>query len=94
LEYNGAAMHGVPVDKGATVFVAFQKQSSQAPQIRLRTTQTALPVGDGLNPPPEVSVFFDDLHKQCSKESRTIPAWALRTVRAFCQSRHPPKQSV
>lgn len=85
LEYNGGAMHGVPVDKGATVFVAFQKQSSQAPQIRLRTTQTALPVGDGLNPPPEVSVFFDDLHKQCSKESRTIPAWALRTVRAFRQ---------
>lgn len=81
LECNGGAMHGVSIDKGATAFVAFQKQSLQAPRIQLRTTQAALPVGDGINPPPEVSVFFDDLHKECSKEGRTIPSWASRTVR-------------
>jgi hypothetical protein len=83
LEYNGGAMHGVSIDKGATAYVAFQKQSSQQPQIRVRMSQTALPIGHG---PQEVSVFFDDLLKQCSKDSRTMPAWALNTVRYFVKS--------
>ena len=77
LDYNGGPVHGVAINKGVTACVAFQ----ETPQISLRTSQTAHPISDGVQPPPGVFVLFDDLHKQADKESRRIPAWALYAVR-------------
>ncbi len=79
LDYNGGPVHGVAINKGVTACIAFQA----SPQISLRTSQTAPPISDGVQPPPEVFVLFDDLHKQADLASRRIPAWALYAVRAF-----------
>jgi hypothetical protein len=80
LDYNGGPVHAVAIDKGVTVCAALQQHNLLPPQITLRTSQIAYPVGDDASPPPEVSVLFEDLQKQACPGSRAIPAWALYAV--------------
>jgi hypothetical protein len=80
LDYNCGPVLGLAINKGVTACAALQMASSSKPSITISTSQTAPPIGDGAKPPPQIRVFFDDLHKQCDKSSRTIPDWAVYTV--------------
>jgi hypothetical protein len=80
LNYNGGSVLGAAINLGVSACVALQMGSLQEPCITLATSQSARPVSDGVNPPPKVSVLFDDLQKQFDKQSRTIPEWAVYAV--------------
>jgi hypothetical protein len=80
LDYNCGPVLGLAINKGVTACAALQTASSSKPSITISTSQTAPPIGDGAKPPPQIFVFFDDLHEQCDKSSRTIPDWAVYTV--------------
>ena len=80
LDYNCGPVLGLAINKGVTACAALQMASSSRPSITISTSQTAPPIGDGEEPPPQIRVFFDELDKQFDKSSRTIPDWAVYTV--------------